>query len=160
MSIGLSIGVLHGQIPSGCVCPSAGAYFTGFPHFLEQPLDLAHVQCRQHFLETGQFDAGIAHVAHVPLQEFPSSSLDMKIDELVEQLGELGISLRGRIDYSCDYEGAYLWRYGRMHEEKTQAEVAIMDAGDQELIDELQRRGFHLELWHEPAPEVRGMVMG
>ena len=96
----------------------------------------------------------------VEFQEFPSSSLDMKIDELVEQLGELGISLRGRIDYSCDYEGAYLWRYGRMHEEKTQAEVAIMDAGDEELIDELQRRGFHLELWHEPAPEIRGMVMG
>ena len=96
----------------------------------------------------------------VEFQEFPSSSLDMKIDELVEQLGELGISLRGRIDYSCDYEGAYLWRYGRMHEEKTQAEVAIMDAGDQELIKELERRGFCVELWHEPAPEVRGMVMG
>ena len=96
----------------------------------------------------------------VEFQEFPSSSLDMKIDELVEQLGELGISLRGRIDYSCDYEGAYLWRYGRMHEEKTQAEVAIMDAGDQELVKELERRGFCVELWHEPAPEIRGMVMG
>ena len=96
----------------------------------------------------------------VEFQEFPSSSLDMKIDELVEQLGELGISLRGRIDYSCDYEGAYLWRYGRMHEEKTQAEVAIMDAGDQELVKELERRGFCVELWHEPAPEVRGLVMG
>ena len=96
----------------------------------------------------------------VEFQEFPSSSLDIKIDELVEQLGELGISLRGRIDYSCDYEGAYLWRYGRMHEEKTQAELAIMDAGDQELVKELERRGFCVELWHEPAPEVRGMVMG
>lgn len=96
----------------------------------------------------------------VEFQEFPSSSLDMKIDELVEQLGELGISLRGRIDYSCDYEGAYLWRYGRMHEEKTPAEVAIMDAGDQELVKELERRGFCVELWHEPAPEVRGLVMG
>lgn len=96
----------------------------------------------------------------VEFQEFPSSSLDMKIDELVEQLGELGISLRGRIDYSCDYEGAYLWRYGRMHEEKTQAEVAIMDAGDEELVKELERRGFCVGLWHEPAPEIRGMVMG
>lgn len=92
-------------------------------------------------------------------EEFPSSSLEMKLDKLVDQLGEMGICLQGRIDYSGDFEGAYLWQYGKTHEEKTQAELAIMDAGDQELVDELRRRGFCVELWHEPAPEIRGMVM-
>ena len=92
--------------------------------------------------------------------DLPSGTLEMKLDELVARLGELGIGIQGRIDYSGDYEGAYLWEYGRTHEEKSQSEVAIMDAGDQELINELQRRGFHLELWHEPTQEIQGMTMG
>ena len=128
--------------------------------FASSPFTPEAVSIIESVLGTDEEDWYSIDTDTVEFQEFPSSSLDMKIDELVEQLGELGISLRGRIDYSCDYEGAYLWRYGRMHEEKTQAEVAIMDAGDQELIKELERRGFCVELWHEPAPEVRGMVMG
>ena len=93
-------------------------------------------------------------------QEYLSGTLELKLDELVDRLGELGISLQGRIGFYGDFDGAYLWEYGRTHEEKSQAEIAIMDAGDQELVKELERRGFCVELWHEPAPEVRGLVMG
>ncbi len=92
-------------------------------------------------------------------RDFLSGSLEMLIDDLVDRLGEMGISLRGRIDFFGDYEGAYLWEYGEKHEEKTQAEIAIMDAGDQELVAELKRRGYQVELWHEPAPEIKGMEM-
>lgn len=92
-------------------------------------------------------------------RNFLSGSLEMLIDDLVDRLGEMGISLRGRIDFFGDYEGAYLWEYGEKHEEKTQSEIAIMDAGDQELVAELKRRGYQVELWHEPASEIRGMEM-
>lgn len=36
-------------------------------------------------------------------QEFPSGTLDMKIDELVDQLGMLDIQIEGRIDYDGSY---------------------------------------------------------
>jgi|GEM_PF-2918379 len=81
--------------------------------------------------------------ASITFQEFPSGTLDMKIDELVDQLGMVDIQIEGRIDYDGSYEGAYFWKHGEYHVEKTQAEVAIIDAGTEELIAELESRGYH-----------------
>lgn len=41
--------------------------------------------------------------ASISFQEFPSGTLDMKIDELVDQLGMLDIQIEGRIDYDGSY---------------------------------------------------------
>jgi hypothetical protein len=93
------------------------------------------------------------------IQDFLIDSLEILIDELVDRLGDMGISIRGRIDYCGEYEGTYFWEYGKKHEEKTQSETAIMDAGDQELITELKRRGYRVEIWHEFAHENKGYEM-
>ena len=76
---------------------------------------------------------------------FPSGSLDDAIDNIVDLLGSLGIQLEGRIDYEGSYEGAYLWKMGEKHTELDQDEVAIMDAGDQTLINELKKRGYNVQ---------------
>ena len=79
----------------------------------------------------------------IDFQEFPSSVLDMKVDELVDRLEAMDIQIEGRIDYDGSYEGAYFWKHGEHHVEKTQAEVAIIDADTEELIAELKSRGYH-----------------
>ncbi len=90
---------------------------------------------------------------------YPGGCIDMGIDELVDLLSEMNIQIEGRIDYDGSYEGAYFWNYGEHHQEKTQAEVAIIDASTSELVEELERRGYRCELFQEPMSEQRGMEM-
>ena len=95
----------------------------------------------------------------IAFQEFPSSMLDMKVDELVDRLEAMDIQIEGRIDYDGSYEGAYFWKYGEHHEEKSQSEVAIMDAGTEELIHELEHRGFHVSPTQEQSETCGNMEM-
>ncbi len=80
----------------------------------------------------------------VEFDEFPSGSLDIVIDNLVDILGKLDIRLEGRVDYDGSYQGAYLWKSGEKHTELEQEDVSIMDAEDQTLINELERRGYNV----------------
>lgn len=99
------------------------------------------------------------HGNTIDFQDFPSGTLEMKVDEIVDRLGALGIQLEGRIDHDGSYEGAYFWRHGEHHEEKTQAEVAIIDADTEELIQELEHRGFHVSPTQEQSVAREGMEM-
>lgn len=76
--------------------------------------------------------------------KYPSGSLDTVIDNFVDILEKLDILLEGRVDYDGSYQGAYLWKNGEKHTELEQEDVAIMDAGDQTLINELERRGYNV----------------
>lgn len=80
----------------------------------------------------------------VEFDEFPPGSLDIVIDNLVDILGKLDIRLEGRVDYDGSYQGAYLWKNGEKHTELEQEDVSIMDAEDQTLINELERRGYNV----------------
>lgn len=83
--------------------------------------------------------------ASLEFQEFPSGSLDVSVDQLVDLLGKQGIQLEGRVDYDGSYTGANIWKRGEYHTDLSQDEVAIMDAGDQALLDELKRRGYNVQ---------------
>ena len=74
--------------------------------------------------------------------EYPSGVLDLNVDKLVDILDALGIRLDGRIDYDGSYEGAYFWKQGEHHTEMEKDDVAILDAGDRTLINELEKRGY------------------
>lgn len=100
----------------------------------------------------GEFDEQLnARADKMEFEDYPSGTLDIKLDELVDRLGERGIQLEGRVDFTGDMDGAYLLRQGEHCVELTQNEVAIMDATDEELASELRRRGYDLELFHNPS---------
>ncbi len=70
------------------------------------------------------------------------SALDFEINCLIDQLSALGIQLEGRISYYGDYEGAYVVEKGKYCDDLCSEELAIIDADDDTLIAELERRGF------------------
>lgn len=70
------------------------------------------------------------------------SSLDFDINCLIDQLSTLGIQLEGRISYHGDYEGAYVIEKGKYCDDLSSEKLAIIDADDDTLIAELERRGF------------------
>lgn len=82
-------------------------------------------------------------------EDYRSGTLDSKLDELIDRVGEQGIQLYGRVDFTGDYDGAYLLEKGQHCKELTPEEVAIMDASDETLASELRRRGYVFDLQRE-----------
>lgn len=132
-------------------------FFNSGTLYANKPFDAAALKTLEEIL--GEVDGEWLKILKdtIVFQEFSSGTLDMKVDEIVDRLGAMGIQIEGRIDYDGSYEGAYLWKYGEHHEDKSQAEIAIMDAATEELIQELKHRGFHVSPAQEQSDAHEGM---
>ncbi len=78
----------------------------------------------------------------IEVSEAYGSALDFEINCLIDQLSALGIQLEGRISYYGDYDGAYAVEKGKYCDDLCSEELAIIDADDDTLSAELERRGF------------------
>ena len=101
------------------------------------------------FLLQGKSILTYAVADKLEFEDYRSGTLDSKLDELIDRVGEQSIQLYGRVDFTGDYDGAYLLEKGQHCKELTPEEVAIMDASDETLASELRRRGYVFDLQRE-----------
>lgn len=83
-------------------------------------------------------------VTYIVISDERRGDITEEIKTFCEDMKEDGLSAAGEISYTGDYDGKYII-FGTEYRELTADECAITGASDQELIDELEKRGYSIK---------------
>ena len=80
----------------------------------------------------------------IDFEDSHGSCLNEDLDKLIQRFAELGFTLDGSITYYGDYEGTYIVEPGKMTQDVDKDKAVIRNASDDELLEELRRRGVRV----------------
>lgn len=85
----------------------------------------------------------VGGVTYIVISDEKRGDITEEIDTFCKAMKENGLSATGEISYTGDYDGKYII-FGPEYRELTADECVIKGASDQELIDELEKRGYSI----------------